>query len=389
VKARELNFATLVSPLARSQAQAVINLIATYLPQIDCQLDILPSPVPVQQKSEAIFASLSPTEVDYLERLLLAETSRLIVVEAADMTLPLPDGLSVSCVPPRATPFDAYLNRQGLIMDEMDPGSRIGVMTMRSRCQMAALWPDLNFRILSGGVDKAMETHLHGSVVDGLVIPAAATENLGIQGIVSEMFAPDFMLPSPGQGILAIVGRTTDAEARELLAELHSVDTAVAMATERAFCSRMVSDQDLPVGALAKVENGKIHIVGATGTCQNRIVVTGGLDDAEAVGMGLAQQILSSGESLADLLEAEFPDGLPDTLTDADDQEVLDEDAAILDDMELGNKHEYRDAQVAGNGLDLDDLEHLKALEDLAGIGADSAKDIDPDEDDEEDESYD
>jgi len=381
VKSRVLSFASIASPLARSQTQAIIDRIQEHLPRITCQLNVLPSPVEDADKDDEIFVAMSHAEVQYLEQVLLEEQARLIVVEAADMVVPLPAGLTIACVPDRAPPFDAYLNRQGLIMDEMEADSRLGVMSARSRSQLAGLWPDLNFKVLRGGVDKAMETHLRKSEIDGLVIPAAVTEHLGIQGIVAEIFAPEFMLPSPGQGILAIISRAGDQEVCRMLADLHSADTAVELVAEQAFCSRMISDQDLPVGALAKVEGGEVCITGATGTGTNRIIVNGELDQAEAVGTGLAQQILSSGESFADLLEAEFPDGLPDDPDDPESTQTVDEDAIILGDFGDTGPADAEDQQ---GSLDLDDLEHMKSLENLAGIQdkeADSAED--------EDESYD
>ncbi len=383
MKSRVLSFASLASPLARSQTQAVIDRIQAVLPRITCQLNVLPSPVKVTDKDDEVFVAMSHAEVQYLEQELLAEKARLIVVEAADMVVPLPPGLVIACVPDRAPPFDAYLNRQGLIMDEMENGSRLGVMSTRSRSQLAGLWPDLDFEILRGGVDKAMEIHLRKSEIDGLVIPAAVTEHLGIQGIVAEIFAPEFMLPSPGQGILAIIGRADDQEACQLLAELHSTDTATELVAEQAFCSRMISDQDLPVGALAKVEGGEVCIVGASGTGTNRIIVNGDVDQAEAVGSGLAQQILSSGESFADLLEAEFPDGLPDDPEATPDE---DEDVVILDGIDDDEDDDAKDAQGTH---DLDDLEHMKFLEDMAGIEKEDKDAAGGEDDRDEEESYD
>lgn len=378
MNSRVLSFASLASPLARSQTQSVIDQIQDHLPRVTCQLNVLPSPVPDTVKCGDVFGAVSRDEVQYLAEVLLQDQARLCVVAAADLSVPLPAELAIVCVLNRALPFDAYLNREGLIMDEMEPGSRVGVMSLRSRSQMSALWPDLKFEILRGGVDKAMEIHLREAQIDGLVIPAAATENLGIQGIVAEIFAPEFILPSPRQGILAIVGRASDHEARDMLAELHSTDTAVELVTEQAFCSRMISDQDLPVGALAQVEAGQVSIVGATGAGTSRIVVNGSVEEAAAVGAGLAQQILSSGESFADLLEAEFPDGLPD---DPDDPAARDEDAEIL------SEPHFADESIDGgasDARDLDDLEQLKALEDLAGIGEEV-----PESGDDEDDDYD
>ena len=367
MKSRVISFGSLASPLARNQTQAVINRIQDRQPRLTCQLNIWDSPVTSREKGNEPFIAASRREMEFLEQQLLQEQARLIVVEAADMVLPLPEDLAVLCVPDRAAPFDAYLNRQGLIMDEMDPTSCVGVLSMRSRSQMRSLWPDINFRILRGGVDRAMETHLQRSEIDGLVLPAAVTEHLGIQGIVAEIFAPEFILPGPGQGTLVILGRAGDQEARELLADLHSPDTAIELETEQAFCRRMISDQDLPVGALARVAGGEVVITGTTGPGTKRIAVNGETHEAEAVGSGLAQQILSRGESFADLLEADFPDGLP---------EENDEDVTILEELPEESQ------SWSDQDEDLDELENLKRLEDLAGIEkAPPAHDDDDDDD--------
>jgi hydroxymethylbilane synthase len=368
VKARVLSFASLAAPLARSQTQAVIDRIQAVMPRVTCRLTILSPPPADSGRNQETFVAVSRSEVQYLARVLHDEPARLVVIEAADLPLPLPDGVEIVCVPDRATPYDAYLNRQGLIMDEMKGGGRIGVLSARSRSQMAGVWPELEFVILRGGVDKAMETHLRGSELDGLVIPAAVTEHLGIQGIVAEIFAPEFVLPSPGQGILVILGRTDDPEARQALAPLHSPDTAIELEAEQAFRSCMISDRDLPVGALAKVEGGEVCIVGTTGSGLNRVVVNGSLDEAAAAGAGLAQQILCSGESFADLLEAEFPEGLPDE-NDDPEFEGVGFDELMPDEPESDDDH--------------DDLGFAR------GNGPQGASDEDPEEDDDPEEDED
>ena len=374
MKSRVISFGSLASPLARNQTQAIIDRIQERQPRLTCQLNIWESPVPAREKFDEPFLAASRQEIEFLEKQLIQEQASLVVVEAADMVLPLPEELAVICVPDRSAPFDSYLNRQGLIMDEMDPGTCIGVLSMRSRAQMRSRWPDISFRILRGGVDRAMETHLKKSEIDGLVLPSAVTEHLGIQGIVAEIYAPEFILPGPGQGTLVILGRAADQEARDLLANLHSPDTAVELETEQAFCSRMISDQDLPVGALARVNGGEVEITGTTGPGSKRIVINGEIHEAEAVGSGLAQQILSRGESFADLLEADFPDGLP---------EENDEDVAILE----GPTESPDENDWSGLDEDLDELENLKRLEDLAGIEKTPAS-VHEDDDDDDLNSY-
>jgi hydroxymethylbilane synthase len=347
VKTRVLSFGSLASALAKNQTQAVIDRIQQESPRLTCQLSILPSPLTESETAGEVFHASSGQEIDFLTDLVRQEQCRLVVIEAADLVQPLPDDLEILCVPDRLTPFDAFLNRQGMIMDEMDPGSRVGVLTARAKAQMSALWPDLDFQILPGGVDRAMETHLRRSEIDGLVLPAAVTELLGIQGIVAEIFSPEFILPGPGQGILLVVGLRGDEEARKDLADIHSQDSAAEYTTEMAFRSRMISDRDVPVGALARVRGDQMVIVGGTGSATHRISVDGDLDQAEEIGAGLAMQILQDTASFADLLEAEFPDGLP----------VMDDD---LDDEDLGND-DLDDDELADDLPDADEESRLEA----------------------------
>lgn len=327
MKNRVLNFGSLASPLAKNQTQAVLDRLQQEAPRLTCQVNLLPSPLAEDETDLEVYNATSDLEAGYLFDLVRQDQVRLIVLEAADLAQPLPGDLEILCVPDRVNPFDAFLNRQGKIMDEMDPGSRVGVLNARSRAQMAALWPALDFQVLTGGVDRAMETHLRRSEIDGLVLPAAVTEMLGIQGIVAEIFSPEFILPGPGQGILLVIGKAGDEEARHDLASIHSQDTAAEFVAEMAFRWRMISDRDVPVGALARVRDGQLVIVGATGSATNRISVDGSRDQAEEIGAGLASQILQDVTSFADLLEADFPEGLPagDGLDDLDDLDDLDE----------------------------------------------------------------
>lgn len=378
--ARVLNFISFATPLAQSQTQAVIDHIVAHGDGVRCHLEIMEPASGSAHDSPEVFVALSQNQIAHYQQLICDQAGGLVVLEAADLPMPLPEGLAVICVLPRTPPFDAFLNRDDLLMDEMESGSKIGVMSLRLRSQMAALWPDLHFEILTGGIDRALATHLKNSEMDGLVLPAAVTEHLGIQGIVAEIYTPDFMLPSPGQGIMVIVGHEDDLNSIELMKAMHSPDTAYELVTEKAFCGRMVSDQDLPVGVLAKVVGSQIVITGATGAGTRRVEVSGHTSEADAVGAGLAQQLLCSGASFLDLLEAEFPDGLPDDPSDGGEKdsvepEFVDEDAAIL-----GQMHEDEDEEVADE--DFDDLEHMRSLESMAGIEAEP--EIDPEETDDE-----
>ena len=311
MKSSVLVFGSLDRPLAFAQTKAVLDRIGELSPRLRCETLVRDVSGPAQADTVEPFLACNRVDMEILAEMIRRGECRAVVAQAYDLPVPLPEGTDILCVPDRSTPFDALLNRQGLITDELGPGSRIGVLGLRTRNQLQCHWPDLKFQILQGGVDRAMEIHMRKGEIDGLVLPAAVTEHLGIQGIVSEIFSPDFILPAPGQGTLVILGRSGDKELAEMLSRLHSEPSARELAAELAFRSHMVTDLDLPIGALARIQGTEISITSTTGCGTKRVSAHGKVSEAEEVGSSLAQQILGSPESFVDLLEAEFPLGLP------------------------------------------------------------------------------
>ncbi|MFO7654648.1 MAG: hypothetical protein R6X25_12625 [Candidatus Krumholzibacteriia bacterium] len=341
--ARPLIFGTLDGTLAKRQTQTVINRLAELLPRSTCQMTIIPSPVNGSESSDEPYLACTAAEVEHLEDRLLADEFRLVVVRAADLVLPLRDGVLTVAVPQRIRPFDALLNRDGLITEEMPAGKVVGVLNLAVKAQMQPLWPHLHYRILTGGVDRALERFLRHKEVDALVMPASAAEDLGIQGIVSEIFYPELILPSGGQGILVVLARADDREAAERLAPLHSESTAREMAAEHAVIQRLASDQDLPVGVLAHLDVDRLEVAAAVGSPRGdrvrRAALTGSPESAEDLGTRLAEKFLRHAESLIDLLEADFPDGLPG-------DEAAGEDLAA-DDLDLDDPGADRELDEA------------------------------------------
>ncbi len=349
---KALNFGCLESALAKNQTQEIINQIQGLGTKATCQLSLSRSPLGEDDNTEEVFLATSDEETDHLVRLLQNEQIRLIVLEASDVKRPLPADLDVLCVPQRKTPYEAFLNRQGQIMDELEPDSTVGVLSSRTQAQMSDLWPDVNFPLLTGGVDRAMTTHMRHSEIDGLVLPASVTELLGIQTIVAEIFSPDFMLPGPGQGMLLVIGRKDDTAAKEHLQKIHCKNTYHEWQAEQAFMHAIGVEEDLNPGAMAKVMDDNILLVASTGPGIKRISVSGKLDEAQQVGKGLASQILDSFDAFADLIAANFPGGVS-----------LDEDArstVILDenlDKELDNLDEFSHPDPLDAATSLDDLD--------------------------------
>ena len=310
--------------LAQSQATTVLERLQAAHPR----LAFAPVTVEVSDgdaEKTGPFLAESEATAAAVDARLLAGDFRLAVRYASDLAGPLPAGLMRAAVLERTTPYDAFLNRQGRITDEMPSDAVIGVLNLRARAQMQALWPHLTARVLRGGVEHAVEAMMRQGVVDGLVLPAVVTEHLGIQALVTELYFPEMMLPGVGQGTVVLLCREDDEEAREAAQALHSQASAWELDAETAFVERVAADRDVPVGVLAQVEGRRILVTGAIGSPSggsiNRAATRGVAAQAAQVGAALAEQLVLSGDSLLDLLEADFPEGLPTVEPDDDDED--------------------------------------------------------------------
>lgn len=332
MNAKVVSFGCLNTQLAKDQTQVVLDRLQALSPRLTCRVQVIPSPVSRSETADESYLASSTAEVEYLEKQLLAGEFRLAVVRAEDLVLPLCEGLTYAAIPARDTPFDAFLTRQNHIIDDMPDGSIIGVLNLRARTQMQVLWPNLVFRLLRGGMQGALEALLRRCELDGLIAPAAAAEHLGLQSIVAEIFNPELVLPSGGQGIMVVLGRSEDSEIRELLAPLHSEETRREMEAEHAFLQRFASDLELPVGVLARCSQDRLVITGAVGSSASVAAAEhqreGPADQAVRLGTELAEVILLNDQALIGLLEAEFPEGLPNDLDE--DETDIDPDLAVL-----------------------------------------------------------
>src|SRR5699024_7573144 len=78
-------------------------------------------------------------------------------------------------VPPRVDPSDVLIARDGLTLDTLPEGARVGTSAPRRRSQLAAVRPDLDLRPLRGNIDTRMGYVTDGELDAGSSPPPAST----------------------------------------------------------------------------------------------------------------------------------------------------------------------------------------------------------------------
>ncbi|MCU1586068.1 MAG: hydroxymethylbilane synthase [Microbacteriaceae bacterium] len=215
--------------------------------------------------STASLASLGGTGVfaSRLREALIADTCDLVVHSLKDLpTAPYP-GLRIGAVPKRADARDVLSARDGLTLDGLDVGARVGTGSPRRAAQLRALRPEVEVVDIRGNVDTRLRKVTDGEL-DAVILAAAGLGRLGRLDAVTEYFELSRWATAPGQGALAIeVREQYSPEFGAMLKAIDHPSTRMAVFAERAVLARLEAGCSAPIGASA-VLDGEMLFLTAT-----------------------------------------------------------------------------------------------------------------------------
>ncbi|MDX6205062.1 MAG: hydroxymethylbilane synthase [Frankiales bacterium] len=305
---RALVLGTRGSKLAMTQSAAVASALEAVAPVTVSLLEVSTE----GDRSQAALETLGGTGVfvTALRERLLAGDIDLAVHSLKDLPTEPAAGLVVAAIPMREDPRDALVARDGLTLNELPAGSRIGTGSPRRTAQLRALGLGFEVVPIRGNVDTRLAKVSSGEL-DAVVLARAGLARLGRLDDITEVLDPLTMLPAPGQGALAVECRADDPELATMLALLDGGPTRAAVLAERTLLAELEAGCTAPVGAYAEVAEGdqglEIYLRGVVvtldGSTDLRLSATGPFDDAEAVGRRLAADLLDAGA--ADLMGRE------------------------------------------------------------------------------------
>ena len=225
-----------------------------------------------------------------------------------DLPTRLPEGIFLAAVPEREDPRDAFISHKAKHLRDLPQGAVVGTASLRRQAQALHLRPDLKVVMLRGSVETRLNK-LESGTIDATFLALAGLNRLGLSAHATALIDPEDMPPAPGQGALALTCRSEDKETRAMLAKISVVESETAVAAERGFLEALDGSCRTPIGALATIKNGKLHLVGEVlspdGTIhwrrEDAIALPG---DAATLGRKLGAQIRGlAGEAFIQSLE--------------------------------------------------------------------------------------
>ena len=209
--------------------------------------------------------------------------------------------MEIAVICKREDPRDAFVSNQYGDMAELPANATIGTSSVRRKSQLAALREDLQFTDLRGNVDTRLRKLDEGQY-SAIILAAAGLIRLGWADRIKAALSVEACIPSAGQGAVGIECRTRDLRVKQLIAPLNHVDTFTAVACERALSRRLQASCEVPVAAYARLVDGKLHVIGMVASLDGKKVLRADLkgraDEAEPLGMALAEELLDLGAAV-------------------------------------------------------------------------------------------
>lgn len=209
----------------------------------------------------------------------------LAVHSLKDLPTELSPAFAIAAITARQDPRDAFCSRQFQTIDELPKGARVGTSSLRRQAQLKAVRPDLVIYPLRGNVDTRLRKLEQGEY-DAVILAAAGLKRLGKTELVRQIIPANIMCPAAGQGALAIETRADDAETRKHLEFLDDPASRAAVTCERALLNKLGGGCQVPIGALAEVWDGGIHLDAIVARPDGSTVLRESRDGAVPVQLG-------------------------------------------------------------------------------------------------------
>lgn len=236
--------------------------------------------------------------VKELETALEEGRADIAVHSLKDVPMNLPEGFMLACIGEREDPRDAFVSNNFADLEGLPAGSVVGTSSLRRESQLRARFPHLEIEPLRGNVQTRLRKLDDGQYA-AIILAAAGLKRLGLGGRIRAIISSEDSLPAVGQGALGIECRADRTDLVGVLAPLHHADTSACVLAERAMSRALAGSCQVPLGGFAEVSGDKLRMRGFVATPDGsrllRAEKTGSVNDPEALGDAVAQDLLAQG----------------------------------------------------------------------------------------------
>ena len=194
-----------------------------------------------------------------IENDLLSEKIDIAVHALKDMPSDETEGLLTNCFLKRNDPREVLICNSNDLIKDLKPNSIVGTSSFRREFQLKKIRSDLNYKLIRGNVDTRLNK-LNEKLYDAVILSYAGIKSLKLDQKITQIFSTKEIIPSVGQGVVALQCRKNDSEIIELLEKINHKLTNISVMAERQFLKILEGDCETAVGAIANIEGNNITL---------------------------------------------------------------------------------------------------------------------------------
>ena len=194
-----------------------------------------------------------------IEKELLDGNIDIAVHALKDMPTEETDGLLTNCFLERNDPREILISKEKKLLKDFAPGALVGTSSFRREFQIKKIRQDLSCKLIRGNIDTRIKK-LNDNLYDAIILSYAGIKSLGLSENISQIFSTSEIIPSAGQGVVALQCKNDDKDLIEILKNVNHQKTHNCIKAERNVLKVLEGDCETAVGAFAAIDGNTINL---------------------------------------------------------------------------------------------------------------------------------
>ena len=194
-----------------------------------------------------------------IEKELQLKNIDIAVHALKDMPANETKGLITDTFLERNDPREILITKDNKKLKDLDKKSIVGTSSYRREFQIKKIREDLNCKLIRGNVDTRIKK-LNEGMYDAIILSYVGIKFLKFEKEISEIFSTEEMIPSAGQGIIALQCKEDDEQIISILKKINHEETHKRAHLERNILKVLDGDCETAIGAHSVVDGDKITV---------------------------------------------------------------------------------------------------------------------------------
>ena len=211
-----------------------------------------------------------------------------------DMPAKETEGLIADTFLERNDPREILISNNKKELKDLKAKSVIGTSSYRREFQIKKIRSDIDCKLIRGNVDTRIKK-LNEGLYDAIVLSYAGIKSLALEGNIVEVFSTKEIIPSAGQGVVALQCRENDDQINSILEKVNHQETHQRVSAERNVLKILEGDCETAVGAYAYIDDDKLileaELFSLDGSQRFYEKEKSKIEDAEILGKEIGQKL--------------------------------------------------------------------------------------------------